>query len=211
MLGWLFLGLGGALLSCASPGPMNFYACRLAFKRRWQASVLYGCGVAMGDGALGLVAAVSLVGLLTASHSLVNDKTIMSAGGLILCISGVSALIGFRRRLNQAPDTTKTRDALAPSDVKYLGLGFLIGIYHPAALGFWIWVAHFGSKNFGESIAWAFALGIAIGDFLWFKFLYAHAKKFDLIQSPATLLALQRCAAMVMLCAGLFTLYSAAS
>ena len=131
----------------------------------------------------------------------------MSAGGLILCFSGASALLGLRRRLKQATNNSAWHDALVLADVKYLGLGFVIGIgiYHPAALGFWIWVAHFDAKHIGNSGAWAFALGIAIGDFLWFKFLYTQAKKFDFMAAPSTLVALQRCAAMLLLGAGLFT------
>ncbi|HEX7390064.1 MAG TPA: LysE family translocator [Acidiphilium sp.] len=84
----LFLKAAGVGLAVAAPvGPMGVLCMRRTLARGWRQGFAIGCGIAVGDGTYGLVAALGLVGI--SRFMLAHEQPLHIAAGLFLIWLGL--------------------------------------------------------------------------------------------------------------------------
>lgn len=202
---WLVIGAISAFLTSASPGPMNLYAINLAIKRDWRNFFWFAAGISTAEVAVALIASLGIWQQLIDPQV---KKIMLFGGGVILCVLGSISFYNLHRaQLSSAAKIVHFERRPVLSQGPSLLCGLLIGSYHPASFAFWVWVAAAGSRYIPTQFS-LYALGVGIGNFLWFVLIKEVVNRNATALSQPKILFIQNFVAIAILGIGLFNIIS---
>jgi threonine/homoserine/homoserine lactone efflux protein len=167
----LTLGLIFGFLSSSPPGTINLWISNQTLNHRKE-SVWFLCGIIVADCTY---ASLAVWGYYSLIEGTMIEKAILAIGALCVIVMGVMTLL------------TKSKEAkvdltMSAKPLQQFALGLLMCGGNPTFLVFWIFAVgvleeRFHLKINGLSLL-LFNVGIAIGDYFWFRFLITIVKKF---------------------------------
>lgn len=164
----LFLKAAGVGLAVAAPvGPMSVLCMRRTLARGWRQGLAVGCGIAVGDGTYGLVAALGLVGI--SRFMLAHDRPLHIAAGFFLIWLGLKT---FRTR-----HCAETGGAPVPARgwMKEFMTAYPLTLTNPPTIIMFaaLFAVLAPPGGFGLGGAMATVAGVLTGSLLWWCFLVA--------------------------------------
>ena len=157
----LFLKAAGFGLAVAAPvGPMSLLCMRRTLSQGWRYGLATGGGIALGDGAYALVAALGLAGV--SGFMLAHERPLHLAAGLFLIYLGLRTL---RARGEAAPRSTMQ----AASSRAALGSAVLLTLTNPPTIIMFaaIFAALAPRSGFDPGTALLTVAGVFTGSLLW--------------------------------------------
>jgi threonine/homoserine/homoserine lactone efflux protein len=168
----LYLKAAGFGIAVAAPvGPMSLLCMRRSLMQGWRYGLATGVGIAIGDGAYALVAALGLAGI--SRFMLTHERTLHLAAGLFLFYLGARTLFA-----KASGDTAETQRA--PSWPAALSSAILLTLTNPPTIIMFaaIFTALAPRSGFAPGTALLTVAGVFAGSLLWWCGLVAAVSAF---------------------------------